>query len=1065
MLLIRHRFFRLATVVLLFVLGCCAVSPAQDASELRLVPFPKEVTMAMGQRLSLKTTLQFHLHAKNRDILGTALLDELKRAGFPEPQLIENEFAGSEFLLLLVPVDTNSLLVQLPPLPDQAGEGGGDVGESYTIHIKPNGIVCRGKGDVGLHYAVQTLCQLIRANADENGTLPCMTIRDWPSMKYRCFQDDWTRGPSPHLATLFHQFDLGAYLKHNMFTYYNENQLEYKTHPKLNPKDGTLTQEEFKQSIEYAAKRHLIMLGNQQSFGHHYKTLAVPEYAHLGEAGYILSPTVEEVYTFLDDLYSEILPLVPFEMFNVCCDETWDLAKSGPSKELADEIGVAGVYVRHILRVRELLQKYDKRMLMWGDIIMNHPDKLELIPKDVVMMCWDYAARPDFDAFIKPFSESGYEFFVCPGQSNWSVILPLIRQYTVNIQNFVRDGCANGAIGMLNTGWEDDGEALHGYNWHAIAWGAECSWNASKTDPADFNKRIGPVLFGAKGDDFGRAIELLAELQVSPELGSAYNGRFWERDFIPKQASGVVEKKAKRILELVQPAIQSLETTKEQATVNAELLDAFLFGARRMELIAVRMLDGLEVSRRYAAASALDLTDTAQKKAALEELEAITTIIARNRQTHRDFQAEFVRIWNSESKPFSLDRVTRKYDDLDAWFAELQQKVLDVITTVAESDTDAALPDIGLGADLMMRKTSPSRVVAGKLSPETPWASPRAIMRLGLAVEAGNVDRISFPVELDVTLPESCIGKGVEAFELGADGRSSPIPAQLDPANHPQNPRLQRLTLLLTGVQKEETTKVYVYFGLDNVNTELPSVSTFDGEDGMKVIDNDLVQIHLGAEGGHAYKWLVKDLVLLDITDPGDTSYHGFSDHGHADRSKRFDLVCMNHGPAMVRYGCFFDDELVKTLTVYAGLPVLDVVTTYLTGYYWNFDDPDLFAADGKTPGTYLFSNGKTGPTPPKGASNDLQVKESNVFWAVKTNEQGLVHGMTTPETPSRFVIGPGGGMGGVGIESGEARSHFVTCAGRLEKNQPTAGIMDQIRDTYNLKNQPVVIQYTQEQP
>jgi hypothetical protein len=91
-----------------------------------------------------------------------------------------------------------------------------------------------------------------------------------------------------------------------------------------------------------------------------------------------------------------------------------------------------------------------------------------------------------------------------------------------------------------------------------------------------------------------------------------------------------------------------------------------------------------------------------------------------------------------------------------------------------------------------------------------------------------------------------------------------------------------------------------------------------------------------------------------------------------------------------------------------------------------------------------------------------LQIREQGVFWAIKTNEQGLAHGMATPEATSRFVIGPGGGMGGVGIESSEPRSHFVTLAGRLDKKQST-GIMDAIRDTFNLKNQPVVVQYAQE--
>jgi len=52
---------------------------------------------------------------------------------------------------------------------------------------------------------------------------------------------------------------------------------------------------------------------------------------------------------------------------------------------------------------------------------------------------------------------------------------------------------------MLNTDWEDDGEAINAVKWHADAWAAECAWNASATPIEDFNRRLGAVLFGEEG--------------------------------------------------------------------------------------------------------------------------------------------------------------------------------------------------------------------------------------------------------------------------------------------------------------------------------------------------------------------------------------------------------------------------------------------------------------------------------------------------------------------------------------------------------------------------------------
>ena len=1030
---------------LIFVLHSVSLR-ADDADSFRLVPYPKKITTT-SERFSFKEpTLELRLSEKSRAPLEKMIAEELQLAGFPLPKIVAVD-SERPTLTLAKP----GAPLPEPTLPKETGAGKSDPGEAYAISITTDGIVCRGNAEAGLFYAVQTLRQLIRANVDVAGRIPCMKIEDWPSMKYRCFQDDLTRGPSPLLELLLFESDLGAQLKQNMFTYYMEDQFEFKKHPKISPPNGSLLQEEFKQWIAFAATRHQTILGNQQSFGHHGKLSRKPDYAHLLEAGYILSPVVEEVYQYLDDIYSEILPLTPFEMFNVCCYETHALAQSGASKELADKIGVGGVYVQHILRVRELLKKYDKRMMMWGDVIMNHPDKLDRIPKDVIMMCWEYELYADYDAFIKPFSESGYEFFVCPGIWNWSVMLPLFNKSTTNIRNLVRDGCKHGAIGMLNTAWEDDAESIHGYNWYGIAWGAECSWNAAQTEPEDFRKRIGSVLFGAKGDEFGTAIKLLGELQDTPALGKAYSLRFWERDFVPRQRPEVVGKNVQEILALVRPAIESLEKTKKEATVNAELLDSFLLGARRMEYIATRMQDGLDTAKRYSDLASLDRSNPENVKRIADELEAIEKIIQKNRDSLAVLKTEFIRIWNTESKPYALDWTTKKYDAYDVWFAEMQEKVHHAAEAFKENKPEAELPDIGLQG--VVRKTTPNQVVQDRLLADARWANAASPLRWGIVVEAGDVDRYALPVELDLSVPEQYRDKKVEAFLVQNDGQTRQIPAQLD-ATSPKG--RSTLVFLLSELSKGTTASIHVYFGLDETRPMPGAVTTSEGPGKWKTIENDKVRLSIGAQGGHVFRWLLKDSHLLDMTDPGDSDYHGFSDHG--ERSARYELVRLNNGPAMVRYGCYQDGELYKTLSVFAGLSVLDVLLEYPTEYYWDFDAPEIFAADGKTPGTLLFSNGTSGPTARRGNSADLQTWGRGSYWGIKSNASGTALGVATPEEPSDFVIGPGGGMGGVGIQ-GVARSHFVTFAGVL--NASPQQTMNRLKETFDLKRQPRVTVYS----
>ena len=218
-------------------------------------------------------------------------------------------------------------------------------------------------------------------------------------------------------------------------------------------------------------------------------------------------------------------------------------------------------------------------MMMWGDIILQHPDKLDQIPKDTIMLTWAYDPRASFENQIVPFARSGYEFFVCPGVDDWSRILPNFGEATLNIRNFVRDGVKHHALGMLNTDWKDDGESLRGCNWHGYAWGAECAWNASQTSPEVFNRRLGGVLFGEKGDHFGRAIELLAQTHKLPGMNGMMNGRFWQNDFPPGGDPATVRTSAQRLLATVRPAIEHLEVCKKEAVANADLLDSFLLGA------------------------------------------------------------------------------------------------------------------------------------------------------------------------------------------------------------------------------------------------------------------------------------------------------------------------------------------------------------------------------------------------------------------------------------------------------------------------------------------------------
>jgi len=121
-----------------------------------------------------------------------------------------------------------------------------------------------------------------------------------------------------------------------------------------------------------------------------------------------------------------------------------------------------------------------------------------------------------------------------------------------------------------------------------------------------------------------------------------------------------------------------------------------------------------------------------------------------------------------------------------------------------------------------------------------------------------------------------------------------------------------------------------------------------------------------------------------------------------------------------------------------------------------DFDNPKNFAADGPTPGTWLFSNGQSGPVGREADGVPAQVKAPNARWGIKFNAEKLALGLITPETAASHVIAPGAGAGGVGIESSPPAQHFVTFAGVLEA--PPAETMNRLQSTLDLKR-PVSVQ------
>jgi hypothetical protein len=454
-----------------------------------------------------------------------------------------------------------------------------------------------------------------------------------------------------------------------------EHTFASETHPLIGPEGGSLTPAEIRELVAYARKYHIELVPEQQTFGHLHKALRLEKYAELAETplGDVLSPQQPGSYQLVADWYKELNELFPGQFFHIGADETFELGQ-GQSRAAAQERGVGAVYFEHLNRVRDLLKPYNRKLMFWGDIALNHPELIGNIPKDLIVMNWQYGARDDFWSSIKPFQDAGLQQFVCPGASNWNQIFPNLEASTKNITNFVRDGQKAGAVGMMNTTWDDDGEALFEMAWHPIALGAAASWQEGALDVEKFDRDFDWSFFRNDGDHFVKAARALGRVNLTLGIGTS-DDIFW-RDPFTTQFQALARSNAERIRQMrlmVEEAQVSLMRNEKRARRNASAIAPMKFAAQRFDHLGRRYQMVQRFSDQYWEAY-LNLGDRAK----VRRLRFYSgAIYDHNREMAEELsllKEAYRRQWLAENRPYWLESVLARYDQMiSTWLAKSRQ--------------------------------------------------------------------------------------------------------------------------------------------------------------------------------------------------------------------------------------------------------------------------------------------------------------------------------------------------------------------------------------------------------
>ena len=564
--------------------------------------------------------------------------------------------------------------------------------EGYLLISKPGSVAVVGATAAGVFYGAQTLKQMLDVQAG-SPAIWTGTVKDWPALRYRGMDDDMSRGPFPTLAFQEHQLDVFAAHKVNLYSPYFEHTLAYTGEPLAAPPGSSLTRAEAAELVAHASRLHIMVVPEQEAFGHLHHVLQYEKYSELAESphGHVLAPGQAGTQPLIKSWFTQIAEDFPSPFLHVGADETFELG-TGRTRTEVERRGLGPVYADFLSTIHITLAPLHRRLLFWGDVAETDPSAVAGLPKDMIAIPWIYWHKDSYDGDILPFKNAGIETWVAPGDANWRVVYPLGKTALDNISGFVSAGQRLGSTGELTTAWNDDGEGLYNQDWFGALFGAAAGWQPGTSSGAQYQAGFGRIFYG---DRSGRVDAAQAELMAAEDLLDVSDDAFW---LDPWSAEGqtMAAKWRTKIPSArlhAEHAIELLETvrTNEPGLRETDALDAMELGARRIDFIGMKFQLADEMAAAYARAYALR-DDAKRRTEARELLYSITSMNGRC-QDLRDGYSMLKNMyrdsWLRENRPYWLDNVLVRYDlRIQLW----QKRGEDLNTLIDRWQTTHALP-------------------------------------------------------------------------------------------------------------------------------------------------------------------------------------------------------------------------------------------------------------------------------------------------------------------------------------------------------------------------------------
>lgn len=336
--------------------------------------------------------------------------------------------------------------------------------EEYSIDITKANCIVRASSYNGFLYAIQTLKQLTSVNIfgnepnpAEKFLFPCVKIQDKPRFGYRGMHLDCSR----HFFSVEEvkkYLDIMALYKLNRFHWHLTDdqgwRVEIKKYPRLTEigafRNGTVikkdwgsndgvryggyyTQEQMKDIVAYAGKLGIVVIPEIDLPGHMMGALAgYPElgctggpyevWTRWGISEQVLCPGKEAMFSFLEDVFTELMDIFPSEYIHIGGDECpkteWEKCPACQAriKQLgikADGHHSAEQFLQSYVtaRVQKFLNDHGRRIIGWDEVLEGE------LAEGATVMSWRgteggiKASAMGFDVIMTPNTYCYFDYY------------------------------------------------------------------------------------------------------------------------------------------------------------------------------------------------------------------------------------------------------------------------------------------------------------------------------------------------------------------------------------------------------------------------------------------------------------------------------------------------------------------------------------------------------------------------------------------------------------------------------------------------------------------------------